>query len=198
MRLRRRLRSTILLLSSVSSILAIAFAAVAIGVFSYRYVGTPWLLRIAAGPSGSADAEFAAAIQGLALEQGFRRVELVKAEDPSASALALDEGRADLAIVRSDLAVPKEGRTILIVHKDAVLLMAPPTSRVAKIPELSGKRIGLIPGSAANSALLNAILSYSGVLPPSVQHVDLQAAHVSEAVEKKLVDASLLEIARYG
>jgi TRAP-type uncharacterized transport system substrate-binding protein len=193
MRLRRRLRGTILFLSSLSSILAIAFAAVAIGVFSYRYVGTPWLLRIAAGPSGSVDAEFAAAVQQLGLEHpGLRRVELVKTEDPSASASALDEGRADLAIVRTDLPVPKHGRTILIVHKDAILLLVPPTSRVAKISELSSKRIGIIPGSAANSALLNAILSHSGVLPPSVQQVALQPAHISDAMEKKLVDAVFL------
>ena len=40
--------------------------------------------------------------------------------------------------------------TVLIVHKDAGLLLAAPRSKISKIADLTKKRVGIVPGTAAN------------------------------------------------
>jgi TRAP-type uncharacterized transport system substrate-binding protein len=110
------------------------------------------------------------------------------------SARALEEGRADLAIVRSDLAMPPHGQTLLIMRRNAVLFVAPANSGLSGIEGLRGLKIGVIEaaaGKAGNEVLLNTALAQYDVPADSIQRILLPAAEVPRAVKEKRIDALL-------
>jgi hypothetical protein len=57
------------------------------------------------------------------LRQGLwqRRLEVLPTEGPLASAAAVDDGRADLAVVRSDIAIPKKAAIVFILGCEPTL-----------------------------------------------------------------------------
>src|SRR5262249_22340425 len=190
---RRTLRRSFLVLTSFSSLLAIALALAVIAAFTFRFVERGQTLRIAVGPPGSAELRFIEALQPR-LRQGLweRHLQVLPTEGPLASAAAVDDGRADLAVIRSDIAIPKKAAIVFILHKDAVLLAARAGSKLNKVADLAGRRIGIVPGSEANRAALNTLLPRSSASPASVQHIFLQPGDVASAIEKNLIDGVLV------
>jgi TRAP transporter TAXI family solute receptor len=183
----------VLVLTSFSSLLAIILGLVAAGAVAFRYLERPWSLRIAAGPSGSPDAAFADAVRDILPRGiGLQRIEVLHTESAAASGLAIDEGRADLAVVRSDDPAGTRAAMVLIVHKDAAVLLAGGTAKIAKVADLKGKRIAVVPGTGPNGALLDTILLRSGVLPATVQHLPATDGELADLAGKKLVDAAFV------
>jgi TRAP transporter TAXI family solute receptor len=195
---RRTLRRSFLVLISFSSLLAIALALAVIAAFMFRFVERGQTLRIAVGPPGSAELRFIEALRPR-LQQGpwQRRLQVLPTEGPLASAAAVDGGRADLAVIRSDIAIPKKAGIVFILHKDVVLLAARPGSKLNKVADLEGKRVGIVPGSEANRAVLNTILTHASVSPASVQHIFLQPGDIGSAIEQNLIQG-LLVVAPLG
>src|SRR5260370_30728315 len=117
---RRTLRRSFLVLTSFSSLLAIALALAVITAFTFHFVERGQTLRIAVGPPGSPELRFIEALQSR-LRQGLwqRRLEVFPTEGPLASAATVADGTADLAVDRSDIAIPKKTATAFILHQDA-------------------------------------------------------------------------------
>jgi hypothetical protein len=95
----------------------------------------------------------------------------------------------DLAIIRPDLMVPANGRTIAILRREPVLLIVPANGKIEKVADLKGKAIGIVKGSAHNGAILDKILNYYEVPEQSVQRVELPVNAVDVAVKQKRVAA---------
>jgi TRAP-type uncharacterized transport system substrate-binding protein len=171
---------------------SLAFIAAAIAAL--YYVERPTVLRVAV-PRDSEDlAILAAATRSFAESRETVRLKLVTVENLLQSARALEEGRADLAIVRSDLAMPPHGQTLLIMRRNAVLFVAPANSGLSGIEGLRGLKIGVIEaaaGKAGNEVLLNTALAQYDVPADSIQRILLPAAEVPRAVKEKRIDALL-------
>lgn len=190
MRKSRFLRRGLLILTSTSTVVAVVFAGAALTFGFFHYVRDPPAIRIAVGPPGADEVRFAEALQST-IPQGFdlRRFALVRTESLAASAAALDENRAEFAIVRSDVAVPKTAGTVLVVHRNAALLIARPGSKIARIADLDRKTIGVAPGDDANMALLDRVLAHHGVEPSNVGRVALAPDSLNEAVALRGIEA---------
>jgi TRAP transporter TAXI family solute receptor len=146
--------------------------------------------RVAVGPEGGESQRIFAAINPVfAMESSFIHLVSVPTRDPQATAKALEAGEVDLAIIRPDLAVPSNGRTIAILRREPVLLIVPASGKIEKVADLKGKAIGLVKGSALNGAILDRILNYYEVPEQSVQRVELSANEVAGAVKQKRVAA---------
>src|ERR1700757_4619062 len=93
---RRTLRRSFLVLTSFSSLLAIALRLAAIAGFTVGYVERGQTLHIAVGSPGSAELRFIEALQPR-LRQGLwqRHLQVFPSEGLLASAAARDDGRAD-------------------------------------------------------------------------------------------------------
>jgi TRAP-type uncharacterized transport system substrate-binding protein len=89
------------------------------------------------------------------------------------SAKALEQGRADLAVIRSDIAIPQNGATVVILHNDIAVLAAPAGSTITKVTGLFKKRVGIYPATTSNAALLDVILAEYEIAPETVQHIML-------------------------
>jgi TRAP-type uncharacterized transport system substrate-binding protein len=169
----------------------VAIAAVAAAIY---YYGRPSVLRIAVARDSDDQAIMAAAARDFAENRDTIRLKLVAVDNLTESSRALEEGRADLAVVRSDVAMPPNGQTVLIMHRDAALLFAPAESNLRVIDDLRGQKVGVLqaaPGKVDNQLLLDTALAQYDVPSASVGRTSLTLAELSRAVENKEIDAVL-------
>src|SRR4051794_4856738 len=152
--------------------LAGTLALVGAGAGGYYFAMRPVTLRIAVGPPNSDDVKV---IQTLAQAFAHHSVRLrpIATESATASATALSDGKADLAVIRGDLEVPKNAQAVATLRKNvAVLWVVPPKTKgkkaapkITKISQLAGHRIGVVGRTQANVNLLKVILQQYGVDP---------------------------------
>jgi hypothetical protein len=113
--------------------LTTAFALIVIIAITMRFAGGPHILKVAVAQTDGADARLIAAmVRQLEREGSDLRFAIVSADDPAASAQALESGRADLAVIRTDIAIPSNGAMVAILHRDLAALLAPKTPQSRK------------------------------------------------------------------
>jgi TRAP transporter TAXI family solute receptor len=190
MMLRRSMAFSQVIYASAFPILAVALALIAIIILALRFTESPRTLAVAVGPADGIDAQLIGAIaQRLERDRAKIRFSVHAVDDPAESAKALEARSADLAVVRTDVAIPPNGATVVILHNDIVALGAPAGSAITKPPQLAGKRVGIFPPTAANEALLDALLAEYEIGAGTVQHIMLPAKDISSAISQKRIDA---------
>jgi TRAP transporter TAXI family solute receptor len=166
----------------------------------YYYTMRPVVLQVAVGPANSDDAKV---VQGLA--QAFARshqqirLHPMLTDGATASASALSDGEADLAIVRGDLDVPKNAQAVATLRKSVAVLWVPPKPKgknakaatIKTIPQLAGRRVGVIGQTDANVNLLKVILQQYNVDPAKVDIVRFVTTEVAQAIRAQKADAFL-------
>jgi TRAP-type uncharacterized transport system substrate-binding protein len=151
-------------------------------------------LRVTTGPQGGAAQRFMAAFVSVSAIQHPRvHLDLVQVPDLAASAKALEDGRTDLAIVRSDAAAPANGQTIVILRRDVVAFVLPPHSKIGSVAGLAGKTVGIAAGplQANNAQALDTLLSFFDIPAKDVSRVFLPIAELGQAVQQKKIAAVL-------
>jgi TRAP-type uncharacterized transport system substrate-binding protein len=172
---------------SVPTLIAIALALAVAIALAVRFANDFWVMTLAV--SDPADAAIAEAVQQLHKGVDVSEVRVLRTDNSSVASAAVDAGQADLAIVRSDVAVPKRAGTMLIVHKDAGVLLASPRAKIAKVPDLAKKRVGIVPSDPANLELFDEVLKYYAIPIESVSRIPLQADQIAALSTNKIVDA---------
>lgn len=167
----------------------------------YYYSMRPVVLRIAVGPQNSDDAKVVQALtQAFASSHKQIRLRPLLTKDATASATALSDGSADLAIVRGDLDVPQNAQAVATLRKNVAVLWVPPKPKGKKVPkaatiknisQLAGHRIGVVGRTPANVNLLKVILQQYDVDPAKVDIVQFSTTGISEAIRGQKVDAFL-------
>jgi TRAP-type uncharacterized transport system substrate-binding protein len=189
---RRRMAFSHVIYTSGFFFLTIAFALIAIVAVTLRFSERTQVLKVAVGSADSDNAKLIEAIaRHLERDGGRIRFVVLPVDDLAQSAKALEQGRADLAVIRSDIAIPQNGATVVILHNDIAVLAAPAGSTFTKAAALLKKRVGLFPATASNATLLNAILAAYGIDPETVQHIMLSGDDLATIVSQKGVDAIL-------
>ena len=176
--------------AALIGIVALAGAA-AVG---YYYYERPSILKIAVPNDGEDQPIIAAAALDFNKDQQPFRLKLVPEESFADAARALDQGHVDLAIVRTDIAMPPRGQTVLIMRRNAAIFIVPGQNcALHSIGDLRGHRLGILQTAAAGKAdslaLLDAALVQYDVPPSSVKRLSVSAADLAKAVERKDVDA---------
>ena len=112
---------------------------------------------------------------GVLRDHSYVRLRPMLTDGATASATALADGKADLAIIRGDLDVPKNAQAVATLRKNVAVLWVPPPAKgkkagpkITKIAQLAGHRIGVIGRTQANVNLLKVILRQYGVDPAKV------------------------------
>jgi TRAP-type uncharacterized transport system substrate-binding protein len=170
-RVRIMLRHTWLL------IVAAALLCGGAGTVVYLLLNQPTELTIAVGPPNSEDVRVVQSIATqLSREQANVRlqIKIVDGGPPDAAA-AIDNGQADLAVVRRDSGMPKNGQAIAILRKNVVVFIVPsavetpkrgkgkaakakPAEKIEKIEQMVGRRLGVVGRTPRNIELLKVIL----------------------------------------
>jgi TRAP transporter TAXI family solute receptor len=181
----------------LAGVLAIVGALAAAYYFEMR----PVILRIAVGPANSDDLKVVQALtQGFAQTHSHIRLRPLQTDGADASAQALADRKADLAIIRGDLTVPDNAQAVATLRKNVAVLWVPPAAKskgkkaepkITKIAQLSGRRVGVIGRTPANVNLLKVILQQYGVDPAKVEIVQFPVSEIAEAIRSQKADVYL-------
>ena len=106
------------------------------GAIAYHISTQPTELTIAVGPPNSEDTRVVQSIAAqLAREQFNIRLQTkVLDGGPPAAAAAIENGQADLAVVRRDSGMPKNGQAVAILRKNVVVFIVP-SAAAAEAPQ---------------------------------------------------------------
>ena len=168
---------------------------------AYYFAMRPVTLRIAVGPPNSEDVKV---IQGLtqafARQHNYVRLRPVPTEGAVASATAIANQTADLAVIRGDLEVPKNAQAVATLRKNVAVLWVPPpvktpgkkaAPKITKIAQLTGRRIGVIGKTPANVNLLKVIVEQYGVDFSKLDIVQFSTTEAADAVKAHKADVFL-------
>ena len=161
-------------------------------------------LTLAVAPNGGTEpALLRAYADELARRKLGIRLKVVAFGGVRESAEALKAGQADLAVVRPDVAMPGNGLTLAVLRELAVFVAAPGASGVKAVPDLAGKRLGLLASRTADRTLLHDLLTHHGLERASdaaaggtgekaVALVPVDEAEVAAALRDGRIDAMAL------
>ena len=173
--------------------LALTAAAGMVAYLSLR----PAVLRVAVAAGSEDYPLIQAAAQAMTREKSSVRFRLVPVENASVSAATLEANEADLAVVRSDIAMPASGATAVILHRNSIVLMTPADAKFEKILDLRGKTVACLkamPDAQDNGVterLLDAILRQYDLPPASVNRFSASLSEVPGILRDKKADAIL-------
>ena len=165
----------------------------------YYFAMRPVTLRIAVGPASSDDLRVVQALtQAFTQSHSQIRLRPIQTEGATASAQTLADGKADLAIIRGDLNVPKNAQAVATLRKNVAVLWVPAAMKgkksgpkISKITQLAGRRVGVIGRTQANVDLLKVILQQYGVDPNKVEVVQVPTTEAADAIRNQKADAWL-------
>jgi TRAP-type uncharacterized transport system substrate-binding protein len=221
---------TILLVASISA--------------SIYYFTRADTIRIAAGPDGSANAKFVQVLENTLVGDDSKiRLKLVPTAGAQASAQAMADGQADLAILPSSVGNSIDWPVVAILRDNVMAFIVPAaapaataaatspaatkkgapagkaakgskggkaaktaktakasdsddsddssdddSSKSMKVPQLAGKRVGIVTGNEATADLLNLVLDHYGVPADKVQVSQIDPKNLAAAVKANQVD----------
>lgn len=173
-------------------ILGLGFVAAALLIVAGATVWyeRPTQLTVAIASSDGVDSALVGAAEKL-LKRGRDTVRLrVRPVDSAAAAsAAVDNDDADLAVIRTDVAIPSHAQTVVILHRDVTLLAAPGGSAIAAVSDLAGHTVGIVHRGPGNQELIETALAQYDIAPDAVKIVSLAPEDVTEALKAKTVDA---------
>lgn len=174
----------------IASALGLALAGVAAGL-NYAFL-RPTTLRVAVA-QGTDDHKLVDAIGHIfSANRDSVRFRVVPVSTATASSAALQSESVDLAVVRSDISVPPNGQTLVILHRNPALLIARGDGAISSVSDLKGKTVGIVRGTATgigNAKLFDAILAQYEIDPNLVRHEVIERDAMADAVKSRQVDA---------
>jgi TRAP transporter TAXI family solute receptor len=170
----------------VAALLGLA-GLVALGFY---VANRPKTLRVAVGPLGNENVRtITAAIQTLQREREPFRLKMVITTGGQQTSELLDSGKVDLAVVRPDAFLPRNGATVAIMYSEEAVLIAPGTSGYETVASLKGKTVAVIRDSPGNLKLLEIIASQAGLAPGEIKADRTRIANLRSAFETGQVQA---------
>lgn len=151
-------------------------------------------LKITTGHHGGVANRFVSALAAeTAVEYPRLRLESVETADLAASAKAIEDAKADLAVIRRDAAIPVNGETLAILRRDIFAIVTPAKTDIEKIPNLAQKTIGIPEGylQSFNEQALDTILSFYDIPSKSVRRLFLPMTDIGRALAEKRIAAVL-------
>jgi TRAP-type uncharacterized transport system substrate-binding protein len=176
------------------------------------YTTRDTVMRIAAGPSGGANAKLVQVLSKQ-LEQSNDRLQLqlVATDDAKATVQALTGNSVDLAIVPTTVGRSPGWPVVAILRQNVMALIVPAPSarapkkgkqakaeKLEKVPQLAGHSIGIVTGNEASPDLLNILLNHYGVPLAKVQVSQIDPKNLADAIHNNQVDVVFVAGAATG
>lgn len=157
---------------------ALAFGLIGAGIGAWYAFAVPKTLKVAVGPIDSPQHRFMQAMaRALRDTSQSYKLELVGTAGSAAAAGALDRRKVDLAVLRSDDPTSSEARSIAVLQKRQMVIVARKGGGVGTVADLKGR----------STAVLNSgVESNRGILDRILQHYDMDASQLS--IEEVAVD----------
>jgi TRAP-type uncharacterized transport system substrate-binding protein len=170
-------------------VLAVLAAVAGVVHFAVR----PATFRIAVSAGNTLDQRvFGQAGEMLLSAHAPVRIEVVVVENGRSAVEQLEAGTVQLAVLRSDAALQGSAATVLIMRREAAVLIAPKTGKFQKVTDLPTTMLGITRDGPIDSGLLGPVLDYYGVDRDRMKYLALPTDEIANAVRQKKVDAVLV------
>jgi TRAP transporter TAXI family solute receptor len=174
------------------ALIAATLLAVGATVAVVHFYNRPAELTVAVPQIGDDTRLMQAAAHVFARQHKPIRLHLVPVPDWAAAAAQVDTGEADLAVLRGDAALQSSAQTLLILHRNPMLVIAPAGSKIRRIADLRGKKLGIVhqlPQSHSIEHLVETVLRHYDIPREAVTFVLLPPEETGAAIAAKKVDA---------
>jgi TRAP transporter TAXI family solute receptor len=167
----------------------------AVGVLGAGFAVLFWFSRpvalvIAAGSAELNEPKVVQAlVDALAQERSPVRLTVLTTGGPFESAQAIAEGKADVALTRSDIALAQGATSVVALRKFYPVLISPKASKITKMADLRGKRVGIASFPAQNLPLAQRVLQHWGLKASDYLLLPLEPPNIEAALADKRLDA---------
>jgi len=167
--------------------------ALGAAVVAYRYYSKPVTLSLAVGSFDGEATKVASIIAGrLDAAKSAVRINIVPTDNVLESAKLFAAGKTDLAIVRADVGDLSQARSVVLVNKSVLMLLALPGSSLTSIEKLKGHTVGVV-GGEINRKIVDA-LKKEYDLGDKVTFKSFAPAEVPRAIQAKEAGAFLVVV----
>ena len=150
----------------------------------------PVVLVIAAGQADQDEKKVVQLlIETLAKERSGVRLVPLWTNNATESAAALTAGKADVAVIRSDLVVGRGASSLVSLRKFNPVLFTKKSAKITKLSDLRGKRIGIGGQGDMNQMLFRQILSQRGLQEQDYTLVPLKRGEQADYATQGKIDA---------
>lgn len=175
-----------------SLILAAGAALVALAIIGIYFYERPTQLRVAVPRGGEFQKLLSALNQEFIRGHADIRFKIVPAADERAAAKSIEDGNVELSVVRSDIAMPTNAQTALILTHFSAIVAAPAGAAFTNFSDLNGKRIAVVetePTGDANRNLLATIESQYSLAPDAIKKVPVSLSDLPKLLRAGEIDA---------
>ncbi len=175
-------------------IIALGTGLVALTTIGLYFYERPTFLRVAVPRGGESQKLLAALNQEFIRTRADLQFHIVATNDARAAAKSMEDGSVDLAVVRSDIAMPTNAATALIFAHQYAVIAAPHGASFSNVSDLKGKRIAIIASELsgdANQKLLDTIEAQYSLPPEAITKKLIDLSNLSESLQSGDVDAVL-------
>jgi TRAP-type uncharacterized transport system substrate-binding protein len=166
--------------------------ALGTGLVAYRYYSKPVTLTLAVGSFDGEASKVASIIAGrLDAVKSPVRVNVVPTDSVLDSAKMFAAGKTDLAIVRADVGDLSQARSVALVNKSVVMILAPGTA-LTSIEKLRGHTVAVV-GGEINQRIVDA-LKKEYDLADKVVFKSIAPADTPRAIQSKEAGAFLVVV----
>ncbi|MBR1146613.1 TAXI family TRAP transporter solute-binding subunit [Bradyrhizobium sp. AUGA SZCCT0431] len=163
------------------------------GLIAYRFYDRPTVLSVAVGSFDGEAAKVASVIAArLEATKSAVRLKIVPTDSVLDSAKIFAEGKTDLAIVRADVGDLSLARSVALVTKSVLMILALPGSQVTSIEKMKGHTVGVV-GGEINQKIVEA-LKKEYDLGDKVIFKNLAPADTPRAIQSKAASAFVLVV----
>ncbi|MGO9392163.1 TAXI family TRAP transporter solute-binding subunit [Rhodoblastus sp.] len=184
----------LLSLRKTTFVIASAFLLIGAALAVLYFTSPRATLRVTTGLQGTAGEKFINAFVAVTKTAHPRvRFEPVPVANAVESSKAMEDGKVDIALVRTDISPPSNGQTVAIMRRDVVAFIVPANSSISDPSGLAGKTVAIPEGPLQqyNSNTLDTILSYFNIAPDKVKRVFLPISEIGLAIHHKQAAAAL-------
>jgi TRAP transporter TAXI family solute receptor len=150
----------------------------------------PVVLVIAAGQADQDEQKVVQLlVDTLAKERSGVRLVPLWTNNATESAAALTAGKADLAVIRSDIVVGRGATSLVSLRKFNPILFTKKSSKIIKLSDLRGKNIGIGGQGEINQLLFRQILSQRGLQAQDYTLIPLKRGEQADYANQGKIDA---------
>ena len=174
-------------------ILSCILLSTGLAALGWQLASAPSIVKVAVGPVDGDDGRLLSTVAAmLSRDREGLRLKVVPTRGAAESARALDADEVQLAVVRPDVLTPAKGQSVAVMHRDAAVLLAPAGRTYRSVPDLAGRKIGIVRGTPANERILDALSAFYDLRSDALTHVVLEGpADIEAALRSGRVDAVL-------
>ena len=176
-------------------VLLTGLGGVAVGAsyVAYRFYSRPTTLSVAVGSYDGEAAKIASLVAGrLSAAKSPVQLRIVPTDDVLDAARIFAAGKTDLAIVRADAGDLSQARSVALVTRSVLMILAMPGSGITGIEKLRGHTVGVI-GGETNRKIVDA-LKKEYDLADKVVFRNIAPADAPRAIQSREASAFLLVI----